>query len=179
MNGTDKRGASCILPSMQPESSLGNGCAITATKLSKCMRGTSVLDNITLEIPPGRTVGLAGANGSGKTMLMRALLGLIKPTSGTVALDGKTLWKDLSFPPQRGRAPRRSRISCASNRSRKPRHARVGAGQDRPRCMRGGHSRRRPQPTRPAPLSQILVGHEAATRYCRRYHGTPKAHRSR
>lgn len=99
MNGTDKRGASSILPSMQPESSLGNGCAITVTKLSKCMRGTSVLDNITLEIPPGRTVGLAGANGSGKTMLMRALLGLIKPTSGTVALDGKTLWKDLSFPP--------------------------------------------------------------------------------
>ncbi len=102
MNGTDKRGASSILPSMQPESSLGNGCAITVTKLSKCMRGTSVLDNITLEIPPGRTVGLAGPNGSGKTMLMRALLGLIKPTSGTVALDGKTLWKDLSFPPSVG-----------------------------------------------------------------------------
>lgn len=41
---------------------------------------------------PGRATGLAGPNGCGKTLLMRALVGLIRPTSGTVELGGTDPW---------------------------------------------------------------------------------------
>ena len=43
-----------------------------------------------------------GVNGSGKTMLMRLISGLIRPTNGTVSIDGKVLGKDISFPPSIG-----------------------------------------------------------------------------
>ena len=42
--------------------------------------------------------GLKGKNGSGKTMLMRAICGLISPTSGSVVINGETLGKQISFP---------------------------------------------------------------------------------
>ena len=43
-----------------------------------------------------------GKNGSGKTMLLRSIAGLIKPTHGTVYVDGQVLYKDISFPPEMG-----------------------------------------------------------------------------
>ena len=46
--------------------------------------------------------GLQGPNGAGKTMLMRLIAGLIRPTSGSVIIDGKTLGKDLDFPASMG-----------------------------------------------------------------------------
>ena len=46
----------------------------------------------------GKVYGLKGVNGSGKTMLMRLISGLIRPTSGTIRIDGKVLGKDISFP---------------------------------------------------------------------------------
>ncbi len=57
-----------------------------------------VLDNINLELESGRIYGFVGKNGSGKTMLMRAICGLILPTSGNVEIDGKIIGKDISFP---------------------------------------------------------------------------------
>ncbi len=51
-----------------------------------------------MELESGRIYGLKGKNGSGKTMLMRAICGLITPTNGTVEIDGKILGKDISFP---------------------------------------------------------------------------------
>ena len=47
-------------------------------------------------------VGLQGINGSGKTMLIRALCGLIYSAQGTVTVDGQILGKDISFPPSVG-----------------------------------------------------------------------------
>ena len=46
----------------------------------------------------GKIYGLKGKNGSGKTMLMRVISGLITPTEGEVLIDGKKLGKDMSFP---------------------------------------------------------------------------------
>lgn len=46
------------------------------------------LRHIDLEIPRGSILGLIGPNGGGKTTLIKLLLGLLKPTSGTIAIDG-------------------------------------------------------------------------------------------
>lgn len=66
--------------------------------LKKEMKGSVVLDGINMELSSGEIVGLEGVNGSGKTMLLRAVAGLIRPTDGFVSIDGKRLWKDVPFP---------------------------------------------------------------------------------
>lgn len=71
---------------------------IKITHLSKKIKKAVILDDVNMELESGRIYGLKGKNGSGKTMLMRAICGLITPTSGTVEIDGKILGKDISFP---------------------------------------------------------------------------------
>jgi len=61
-----------------------------------------VLDNVSYKFEGGNIYGLYGRNGSGKTMLMRAVAGLIFPTSGEVIIDGKVLHKEISFPKDMG-----------------------------------------------------------------------------
>ena len=74
---------------------------IELTNVSKKIKGVTVLDNVSLRMESGKIYGLKGKNGSGKTMLMRAVSGLIKVT-GTVDIDGKILGKDEMFPPSIG-----------------------------------------------------------------------------
>lgn len=76
--------------------------SVTIEGLSKRIRGVDVLKDVALSVEPGRVAGLAGPNGSGKTMLMRCVAGLIAPTSGTVEIDGKVLGRDIAFPPSIG-----------------------------------------------------------------------------
>ena len=47
-----------------------------------------VVENVSLQIEPGETLGLVGESGSGKTTVARLVLGLVKPTSGLVHVDG-------------------------------------------------------------------------------------------
>lgn len=75
---------------------------ITVHNVGKTFRGSSVLHNISMTFEPGRVVGLSGPNGSGKTMLMRIVAGLVKPTQGFVAVDGKMVGEDIAFPPSLG-----------------------------------------------------------------------------
>ncbi len=65
---------------------------------TKIIRKVTVLDQINLTLTGGKIYGLRGKNGSGKTMLMRAITGLIRPTAGYVAIDGKKIGKDIDFP---------------------------------------------------------------------------------
>ncbi len=65
---------------------------------TKILKGNAVLKNINLILKNGKVYGFSGINASGKTMLMRAICGLIKPTEGEVIIDGKLLGRDMSFP---------------------------------------------------------------------------------
>lgn len=66
--------------------------------LSKTISKNAVLNNISIEMEKGKIYGLRGKNGSGKTMLMRSICGLIVPTEGEIVIDGESLHKDISFP---------------------------------------------------------------------------------
>ena len=57
-----------------------------------------MLDDISLSLSSGHIYGIKGKNGSGKTMLMRAIAGLIRLSDGSVVWDGKVLHKDISSP---------------------------------------------------------------------------------
>lgn len=72
---------------------------------TKKLHGRTVLDDVNLHFDSegkGLIVGLQGINGSGKTMLIQALCGLIYATQGTLSVDGQILGKDISFPPSVG-----------------------------------------------------------------------------
>ncbi len=66
---------------------------IEVRHLTKRIGTTTVLDDITMTMAPGRITGLAGPNGSGKTMLMRTLVGLVRPSSGSVRIMGRDPWE--------------------------------------------------------------------------------------
>jgi len=71
---------------------------IIIENLSKTIKNNKILDNVNLTFESGHVYGLVGRNGSGKTMLLRAICDLIFPDSGKVIIDGKQLHKDISFP---------------------------------------------------------------------------------
>lgn len=75
---------------------------IKIENLTKIIKGKTVLDNINYTFEEGTIYGLYGRNGSGKTMLLRAIAGLIFPTEGKISFDEKVLHKDISFPPSVG-----------------------------------------------------------------------------
>ena len=68
----------------------------------KVIRKALILDDVTLTLQGGKIYGLQGPNGSGKTMLMRLMAGLIRPNSGQVWIDGRQLGRDMDFPPSMG-----------------------------------------------------------------------------
>lgn len=70
--------------------------------LTKRMRGKTILDNVSLVIENNQVVALRGVNGSGKTMLLRSIAGLVLPSSGTVSIDGEILGKGRDFPGSMG-----------------------------------------------------------------------------
>lgn len=68
----------------------------------KSIKSRPILNNVSCNFEYGKIYGLYGHNGSGKTMLLRAIAGLLVPDSGSVVIDGKVLHKDMSFPPSIG-----------------------------------------------------------------------------
>lgn len=71
---------------------------VVVENVSKKFNRQLVLDNINLELTSGHIYGLAGINGSGKTVLMKCICGLSTPTSGRILIDDKQLGKDIDFP---------------------------------------------------------------------------------
>ena len=71
--------------------------------VSVSLGGRQVLDNVSFTVGPGQFTGLIGPNGAGKTTLLRVILGLQRPTAGSVAVLG-------------GHAPGGTRPSAMSRR---------------------------------------------------------------
>ena len=57
--------------------------------LNKSYDGTRVLTDLSLTLPPGTILGLIGENGAGKSTFAKCLLGIVRPDSGSILLDGK------------------------------------------------------------------------------------------
>jgi ABC-type lipoprotein export system ATPase subunit len=70
---------------------MNNGTILTGAKLSKKYGDLEVVRDVSLSMENGEFVCLAGKSGSGKTTLLSLLSGLERPTSGSVALDGKDI----------------------------------------------------------------------------------------
>ena len=71
---------------------------IAIQNLSKTIKSNAVIQDISMNLKSGVIYGFKGINEKKKTMLMRLICGLIRPTEGEIRINGKTLGKDLSFP---------------------------------------------------------------------------------
>ena len=63
---------------------------VEISHISKTLRGAKVLDDVSLTLEGGNIYGLMGENGSGKTMLMRTVCGLVRPDRGASPLTART-----------------------------------------------------------------------------------------
>lgn len=61
---------------------------LVANEISKSFDGRKVLDRVSLQITKGEVIGLVGPNGAGKTTSFYIIVGLLKPDSGEISLDG-------------------------------------------------------------------------------------------
>ena len=64
---------------------------IETKNLSKKFGGFYAVNDVNLQVPEGNIYGFLGPNGAGKSTTIRMLLGLIKPTNGSVTLFGKSM----------------------------------------------------------------------------------------
>ena len=84
---------------------------IIATNVSKQFGKLKVLDNVSTTCSKGECIALIGPNGSGKTTIIKSILGMVVPDSGTIEFLGKNIrnhWQyrdEIGYMPQIGRYP--------------------------------------------------------------------------
>lgn len=69
--------------------------ALSAQNLTKVIGARTIVDDVSFELKPGEVFGFLGPNGAGKTTTIRMLVGLIKPTHGTIRVCGFDIRKDF------------------------------------------------------------------------------------
>jgi len=76
---------------MTDQARAGAGAAdiLAVDQVSVSLAGRQILDNVSFTVGPGQFTGLIGPNGAGKTTLLRVILGLQRPTAGSVAVLGR------------------------------------------------------------------------------------------
>ena len=72
--------------------------AVTVKNLTKKFKDVTVLSNITIEFEKGKIHGLIGRNGSGKTMLMKCICGLVPYKIGEITVNGKVVGREIDIP---------------------------------------------------------------------------------
>lgn len=75
---------------------------IDVHELTKTFGENTVLQSVSLRFDEGNIYGLVGRNGSGKSILLKCIAGLVRPTSGTVRVMGKEIGHDADFAPDTG-----------------------------------------------------------------------------
>ena len=89
---------------------------IQIKNLKKSFDSKTVLNDMNLDISAGQATGLVGPNGSGKTTLIKSLLGLVKPDSGLITINGTDLngnsvyRRDIGYMPQIARYPENMKV---------------------------------------------------------------------
>lgn len=69
--------------------------ALVASHLTKVIGGRTIVDDVSFELHAGEVFGFLGPNGAGKTTTIRMLVGLIKPTHGTITVCGHDIRRDF------------------------------------------------------------------------------------
>jgi peptide/nickel transport system ATP-binding protein len=81
---------------LQKPESISDDIALRIHNVTASYTGSvKVLDNVTVQVPRGRTVAVVGESGSGKSTLARAITGLLPPSQGEIYFNGKPLPKSL------------------------------------------------------------------------------------
>lgn len=71
---------------------------IEINHITKTFKNEQVLKDITVSFHDGEITGIIGRNGSGKTVLMKIICGLLTPSTGFVIVNGEKIGKDVDFP---------------------------------------------------------------------------------
>ncbi len=71
---------------------------IFVENVTKVFGGQDALKNVSAKFEMRKIYGIAGRNGSGKTVLLKCICGLLYPTAGTITVDGKIVGKDVDYP---------------------------------------------------------------------------------
>lgn len=82
--------------------SINDTVVITSRNVSKKFGKNQVLDRVDFDLPAGVIYGISGPNGTGKSVFLRILTGLILPDEGEVTVYGKKIGKDIEFAPATG-----------------------------------------------------------------------------
>ena len=75
---------------------------IDVQDVTKSFKNATVLSHISVSFEKGKIHGIIGRNGSGKTVLIKTICGLIHPDQGKVIVDGKVIGKEVDFPESLG-----------------------------------------------------------------------------
>lgn len=89
---------------VQKDTLMQDNAAITVSHLGVHYRNVEALHDVSFKVYPGRITGIIGPNGAGKSTLIKAMLGLISASSGTVLYQGETLkyhLEKVAYVPQR------------------------------------------------------------------------------
>ena len=73
-------------------------CGIFVENVTKAFGNQEVLKTVCVKFEMGKIYGIVGRNGSGKTVLLKCICGLLYPTAGTVTVEGKVVGKDVDYP---------------------------------------------------------------------------------
>ena len=92
---TDRDGTAAGSVAPQPDR-IGSP-AVAVRGLTKRFRDVTAIDDLTFEVRPGRVTGFLGPNGAGKSTTLRAILGLVEPTSGSATIAGMP-YRELEAP---------------------------------------------------------------------------------